>query len=551
MSTPLENASQQTFAERDLLKTLEWGLAILLSAAAISLLIGRAIHAGPLWRDECASAQLASMPTVSQVLQNFQRETFPAFFYLLLRSYEKLAGTSDVAFRIFGLGVGLALVGALWLNARRLTAGVPILALSLLALNSSFIIWGTTVRGYGIGSVVIVLAFGAIAALLVNGSKVSFAFAALASIAAVHLLLYNSVLLAVFAIAVAVVFWSSRQVRPIWLVAVIGGLCFASILPNLLAFRAESKSTVVLQGGVDIPWFWQQFCISLGAPERLVGGIWIACTLLALGGGLLVLRRAGPQAPEWRLLLFGILVLILSLPAYFGFLQIVRYRTREWYYLALLAVLAAALDLIGALLLRWKFARIVRLAIGLFALCVIPVAVWPKLLPRQTNIDLVARKLANEADPNDLIICNPWYYGISFNRYYRGQARWVTCPILTDHTVHRFDLLKNKMMSPAPLTDLLESVRETLQANNRVWVVGELLFLQESESPMILDPAPDSHVGWNCDAYADSWSQQLGTFIRQHAATGGYVPLVTPGPVNELEEANLIVAQGWTGHGLR
>jgi hypothetical protein len=237
MSTPREDANQQTFGERDLLKKLEWGVAILLSAAAISLLIGRALHAGPLWRDECASAQLALMPTVSQVLENFQRETFPAFFYLLIRFYSKLAGTSDVAFRIFGLGVGLALVGALWLNARRLAAGVPILALSLLALNSSFIIWGTTVRGYGIGSVAIVLAFGAIAALLVNTSKVSCAFAVLTSIAAVHLLLYNSVLLAVFAIAVAAVCWFTRQVRPIWLVAVIGVLCLASILPNLLAFR--------------------------------------------------------------------------------------------------------------------------------------------------------------------------------------------------------------------------------------------------------------------------------------------------------------------------
>ena len=551
MSGPATSVVQQKTADRDLLRIFEWSLAILLTLAAISLLVARVVHAGPLWRDECATVQLASMPTVTQVLQNFQRESFPAFFYLLVRAYEKLAGTSDPAFRTFGLAVGVTLIGAIWFNARRLTGNVPILSLSLLALNPSFIIWGTTMRGYGIGSVLILVAFGAIAVLLVNPSKVNFAVSTLICVAAVHLVLPNSVLLAVFAVAVVAVSWFNRELRPIWLITIIGGICFASILPNLLAFRYESKSTIVLQGAVDIPWFWEQLCLSLGTPARLLEGVWIACTLFVLSGGFVTLRRIGREVADARLLIFSMVVLGLSVPAYFGFLKVVSYRTREWYYLALLAVLAAAIDLIGGLLIRWKVARILRVVIGAFALCVIPIADWPNLLPRQTNMDQVAQKLANEAGPNDLIVCNPWYLGVSFNRYYRGKARWITSPNLNDHTVHRFDLVKDKEMLPSPLNDVFESIRETLEANNRVWIVGDLTFLRENESPVILDPAPDRHLGWNCDAYADAWSQQLGTFFQQHAATGGYVTLESVGPVNELETVNLLVAQGWIGYGGR
>jgi hypothetical protein len=107
------------------------------------------------------------------------------------------------------------------------------------------------------------------------------------------------------------------------------------------------------------------------------------------------------------------------------------------------------------------------------------------------------------------------------------------------------------MMAMGPIDDLLEQVRTTLQANHRVWVIGDLSFVQENRTPFVLGPAPTSEFGWSCDAYADSWSQQLGAFFQEHAASGGYVPLTNEGPINELETVNLLVAQGWRGYGVR
>ncbi len=101
-----------------ILKRLEWSTAILLTVTILILLFVRAEHAGALWRDECASVQVALMPAVADVLRNFQRESFPAFFHLTIRAYAAIVGSSDAAFRVFGVVVGLMLIATAWINAR-------------------------------------------------------------------------------------------------------------------------------------------------------------------------------------------------------------------------------------------------------------------------------------------------------------------------------------------------------------------------------------------------------------------------------------------------
>ena len=139
----------------DFLKRAEWALAVLLSATALFLLVVRATHAGPLWRDECAVVNLARMPSVADIVRNFQHEAFPVPFPILIRAYTNVFGDSDIALRCFGIGAGIALLGALWFSAYTTGRGPPLISLALLGLNTTFLFWGTTVRGYGLGSALI------------------------------------------------------------------------------------------------------------------------------------------------------------------------------------------------------------------------------------------------------------------------------------------------------------------------------------------------------------------------------------------------------------
>ncbi len=150
------------------LKYAEWVVALVLSATIIFLLIVRAMHAGGLWRDECAVVQLARMPSVSDIFHNFQHEAFPPLFPLIVRAYTILFGSTDLVLRVFGLCVGCLLIAAFWINARSLSSDVPLIALGLTSLNTTFFVWGTTIRGYGLGSAMIVLIFGCLCALVVT-----------------------------------------------------------------------------------------------------------------------------------------------------------------------------------------------------------------------------------------------------------------------------------------------------------------------------------------------------------------------------------------------
>ncbi len=530
----------------DALTWVERGVALLLTFTVLVLLVVRAHHAGALWRDECASVQLAQMPTLSDLFGNFQRESFPALFPLCIRSYAYIFGSSDAAFRILGLAVGLGMVVALWINSR-LAASPPLLGLALLGLNTTLLVWGTGIRGYGIGSVAVVLTFGLIARTLLAPSRLNGATLLVVALAGVHLLFYNTILLAAFVLAALVVCLVRRRFGTGLMLAAISAVCVLSMLAYIGPFRNESLSTVVLQGPFSIEWFFTQLSLALGAPIHWMACVWgilLIGLMLAAAFRLRTIWSVKPEA-EWDILLFAVIVPILSIPGYFIFLKIVSYRSREWYYLALVSTLAAVIDLFASYLCRSCRARIARLSIAVLALITLPVVDWAYVIQRQTNVDRLAQELEARAQPNDFIVVNPWMIGVTFNRYYHGRAHWETAPVMADHRIHRFDLLKEKMMSPGALDDLLERISATLRSNNRVWIVGQVYLPEASAQIMPLAPAPQSKYGWDCDAYASYWSAQLGQYIVAHASTGGFVSVPLDTEVNELENKDLFVMQGW------
>src|SRR5262245_54004084 len=108
---------------------IELPLASLLTAGIVCIHVARALNAGGLWRDDAAAVQLATMPQIKDVLHFFPHEAFPPLFPLALRSYNDLTGGSDVAWRVFGLAIGVSIIGALWVNMRWICKGAPLLSL--------------------------------------------------------------------------------------------------------------------------------------------------------------------------------------------------------------------------------------------------------------------------------------------------------------------------------------------------------------------------------------------------------------------------------------
>lgn len=528
------------------LKRAEWIIAILLSATAIFLLVVRATHAGALWRDECAVVQLAQMPSVSDVFHNFQHEAFPPLFPLIVRGYIFVFGSTDTALRVFGFLVGCLLIAAFWSNARLLRGHIPLIALALTALNTTFLVWGTTVRGYGLGSALIVLTFGWIGSLLLSANRQRVFTAVFISMFAVQVLLYNSVLLLAIGGAAFLVLLFQRRFKQASLVAAICGTALIFLLPYVPGYLRAREWNILVRGWPTSYSLWKHFEVSLGNPGYSIPALWY-CIALGLAGLFIfrLYRNPNPLKPD--LIWYALLASALSLAGCYAFLRVLSYTTSNWYYLAFTCVVAAALDLIASALCTTDWLRFARLGIAAAILIAAPFADWFAIGERQTNVDLAAKTAGERANANDLVVVVPWQFGIPFSRYYRGTARWITIPNIYDHRVHRYDLIKAKMISEHPIDDVQDAVRTTLTSGNRVWFVGGLNLPHPEEGPMVLPPAPASRFKWDNRAYTAAWWQQLSVFAVTHANRVDPValPQSEATRINELEQTSLTLVEGW------
>jgi hypothetical protein len=524
----------------DILSLTELCSAVLLSALVLFLLDVRAMHAGALWRDEAAAVQLAQMPTLHDVAANFQHEAFPLPFPLTLRIYTSLFGDTDFSLRCFGFVVGVAMLAVAWFNSRALGAAGPVVFLALFGLNNLFVIWGSSLRGYGLGSAFVLLTVGLAAKAVRDGTRQNAIAATFAAVASVQFLLNSLPLIAAIAAAAFFVFILERKFREARLVCLCALIPALSFLPYLKSYLGADW-TIVLKLPVATSLLWEKFQQALAGEHLTIGLLWqSAAALLLLIGLWYVWTYRSKSSSEARSLRFMLAFILLSMVAYGVFLRMLSYATRSWYYLPLICAVAGGVDLVSGLLSRMLWMRTMRIGIGLLFVILTPLTLQ-QLREPFTNIDAVARKLEAEAAANDLIVVNPWHFGPSFYRYYHGVTPWITSPTMNEHRIHRYDLMKAKMIEPDPLSDVRSAIRETLQSYHRVWIVGGARPAEEG-LPTTLGPPPHPQLGWA--GYMSFWSIELGTFLNQHVAAGEVV-IDRPQDSINVENVPLLVASGW------
>jgi len=515
-----------------MIRRLETAAAVLLTLLSAALHVMRAVYAGPLWRDEAGAFQVAMLPTFGEMFQRFPHEAFPLLFPATVRTYTGLFGDSDLALRVFGTAVGLAILGALWLNAR-MAGTVPLASVALLGFHPPFLVYADTIRGYGLGTLLTLLAFGAFCRLVARPDRGAILAAAAASILSVHLVLHNSAMLLGLGMAAAAVGALRRRWRVTAAALGVGLLAALTLLPYTGPLStARDWDVLIAEESLTAPQVFGSLAESIGSPI-LLGG-WILLIFVGIAGQFRQKEEPGDVQ------LFRLLVIPAALAAQYGLFEILGYLPKIWYFLPLLALAASALDGLTAGLRTPRLA----MAAGL-ALLLLPAASGVARL-RLTNVDLVASHLEANAAAGDLILVNPWFYGVSFHRYYQGPARWMTVPNLEDHRMHRYDLVKARMAVPHPLTDVMNAVRGTLRSGRRVWLAGSYTAPPEGEIPPMLGPAPGgSPAGWRDAPYVGSWGLQVGALLKRRALHERPVHVPIEGPVSGNEYLFLHEISGW------
>ena len=89
---------------------IETSAALIGTAFSAMLMVLTAMNAGPLWRDETNTFNLAHMPSLRDIWHNLQFDSCPLLWPLVVRGSGMLGLTDgDMGIRILGLAIGLFL----------------------------------------------------------------------------------------------------------------------------------------------------------------------------------------------------------------------------------------------------------------------------------------------------------------------------------------------------------------------------------------------------------------------------------------------------------
>jgi hypothetical protein len=470
--------------------------------------------AGAFWRDEAHSVMIAA-----DWSEPLYADSFPILWIATLRSWLAVVGADadDFSIRLCGALIGLALpVVAVW-STRLRQGDIPWTALALLTLHPVVVIFGGETRGYGLGVLLGLFMAGSIVRLALQAeTPLRWGLALLATLLAVQASFTNSSVCAGFVCAGCAVRLFNGQPLAALRLLLIGIIAAATMLPYAVWLFPLARDWAMIVWGQ-----YSYFDLIRKAWFTLVEGglftalVWVAAGLSPLVALAINARRVFPGDEFTRRVIFAATALVIATVGIFVYHRFLRVPTQTWYYLPLMSVIVFCSDLIIPVWSRGPIARR-GLMLGAFAL-----AGWnlwvsgPLVRHRLTNVDLIARQIATKADPEDLVVLHPFYYAISFTRYYAGPAPWMTIPDMPRKVApYGYSVVKAAMTRPEQIDPELARIRAVLHAGHRVWLISSLAPLEPDEDPGRLPTAPNSPYGWSEGAYSAIWGRQLTSVLR-------------------------------------
>lgn len=500
--------------------------------------------AGPLWRDELSSLNLAQTASLAGLWDHLVNDSCPVLWPIVLRAWVSMGFTDDYQIRILGFVIGMGVLSAPYIIAHWMNPRTPILSVSLLAFSPTVLFTVSSLRAYGLGALTLLFTMGFAWRVVERDSPARLSFLLAASILAAHSMYASVAFLVVILSSGTLALLLRRRWRSAAWIVGIGCISLGSMVIYRPIIRQAGETLGLFQIPFDVGLIAMAvtYSVSTGGPFQL----WAWGSLIFLGamaamGSWVRKQSLRPGEREGGMMLFSLLVMLASPVAYGALLLHLRVPTQFWYYGALMAVVAVAID--GVLGGHWRspLLRGCRLILALLiAVTAIP-SVWKEVQSRRTNMDIVAGELMLKAGPRDLIIVVPLYYGTAFERYYTGRTPWMTLPPVESAKWGLFEAVKKAMLKDDPLGELLLRSGDTLRSGNRVWIVGGIILVEPEKVPPAPPPPPSGPLGWNHTPYTIYWCMRLSMFLKSHAG-GIHKVSVDPGiPVNPFENVSLIM----------
>ncbi len=541
-------ASIAPTAEKFSLRHPAWLAAILLTAIIAGLHVFFLLHAGGFWRDEVNLINLAAKPSLAEMKQ----DSFPVLMPLLVQSWSALGlATNDLTLRLLGILIGLGIPAALWVAAWSARRSPPLLGLTLFGFNSTLIVFGDSLRAYGLGCLLIMLTAIAAVAQVRQPSWRRTAVMALLAALSVQTLYHNAILVGAICVGAVTVCWRKKNGLAAAQVFLAGLAAALSLLPYAADLIAGQESVSVIRTGLKSWRFFAAFQDSLGFPVEQYIYLWalFAVALVFLAGAALFRGRqnsTGPGYDTGDLRIFAGITVLVAFVGYVLFLRLAAFPSQSWYLLPLLALASVGFET-GLPDGRGNMRAVIWGLVGATAIVAIPTA-NRDLHTRFTNVDTWAAELKAAAAPDDYVVIVPWFCGITFNHYFRSETAWTTLPPLADYATHRYDLVQLQLQNTNAIRPVLSRIVTTLQHGHCVWIVAAMGWMDIPDpgtaAPASLPPAPLAMSGWSETPYTMVWVSQVAHLTGDHARQFERIKNPTTGQ-QIIENTELFRAAGW------
>src|SRR5207247_1362365 len=288
------------------LRYSNWIVAALVTLSATFLHVLFLLSAGGLWRDEAAFVHLSLLPSVSKVWQNLPYDHCPILMPLVVRAWSAAAslGNTDPGLRVLGLYVGLLLLLTFWFASWTMRTGAPLLAVTLAGLNVTIVRAGDSLRGYGLGSALAVLALASIWRLTCRPSLTAFSSAVTVAVLSVQSLYQNAFLLFAACCGGFVLCALERRWRDTLLLFAVGAAAAVSLLPYIPLIKRAQDWYITMKLGFRFSHAWKVFSVATGSLFTGFTWVWVALWIGALATAICVLFCRRGRLLNYILIIF-------------------------------------------------------------------------------------------------------------------------------------------------------------------------------------------------------------------------------------------------------
>lgn len=522
---------------KDVGKRLAAGVAAGISLFAVALHVVVFQNAGGLWRDEASAVALGSMP-LGEAWASLPFDSMPMGFVLLLQAVCRLGLASDGVLRALGLGMGLLLLASLWFAARRFAGGPPLVSLVLFGICPVVLRYGDSVRAYGLGSALGIATLALVWDALREPTRRRVVVASIAAAVAMQFHYQNAILLAAGAAGGIALCLVGKPVARLKAILSVAGAAFISLLPLLGRILATREAVDVQHRPIAVALAAQNAALALSTPSRVCLACWILALLVVpLAAASFGLRRASPEDRERAL--FLLTTLAVTLAGYPVFVIWTGYEPNPWHFIPFFATLAVALDgLAAALFTRGRLA----IATAVAAAAITPSS-WAFAHGRHTNVDRIAALLNQRTTSGDVVVVSPYYYGITFGRYFHGAADWMALPNGDRPRIHRTDRVRDAMLQDDAIAPVRARVGVALASGHRVFLVLDQPIFRLPPALPARPLVPDPVFGWHSGSSFRFWGLALGYELQLLSLRGE--PIEIPGDEDVASYERMLLIEVW------